>query len=114
MLLRGSGEHQGVDFDLADIVRDKPNEDDAGVESAALLTAYADAFYSTEPAALERTRNALVAALGSAAMIDAAGIVGMFDAVVKVADATGITLEPVKAEASAEFRRALGIDALPH
>jgi hypothetical protein len=41
---------------------------------------------------------------------DAAGVVGLFNAIDRIADATGIPLEAEKAEASADFRAALGID----
>jgi hypothetical protein len=43
-------------------------------------------------------------------LVDAAGVVGLFNAIDRVADATGIPLEPEKAEASADFRAALGLD----
>ena len=39
-----------------------------------------------------------------------AGVVGLFNAIDRVADATGIPLEAEKAVASADFRTALGVD----
>ena len=42
--------------------------------------------------------------------MDAAGVVGLFNAIDRVADATGIPLEPEKALASADFRTALDVD----
>ena len=42
--------------------------------------------------------------------MDAAGIIGIFDGIVKVADATGIPLEKDKSIASKEIRLSLGID----
>ena len=42
--------------------------------------------------------------------MDAAGIIGIFDGIVKVADATGIPLEKDKSIASQEIRVSLGID----
>ena len=53
----------------------------------------------------------VVATLGEPAMIDAAAVVAVFQAVVKIADATGIPLEDAKAEISAGFRADLGLDA---
>jgi len=47
--------------------------------------------------------------LGAAGLVDAAGVVGLFNAIDRVADATGIPLEPEKAAASADFRAALDL-----
>ena len=43
-------------------------------------------------------------------MIDAAAVIAGFDGITRVADGTGIPLEPPKAEASADWRARLGID----
>jgi hypothetical protein len=43
-------------------------------------------------------------------MLDAAGVIGGFDGITRIADATGIPLEPAKAEQTADFRMTLGID----
>jgi hypothetical protein len=108
VLLRGSGEHADVELTLAGIM---PTASKAtGVAHEALLNEFADAFYADNETRLEAARQAIVSAQGARALIDAAGIIGMFDAVVRVADATGIPLEPAKAETSAGFRKALGID----
>ena len=45
--------------------------------------------------------------------MDAAGVLAIFNAVVRVADATGIPLEEQKAAMSADFRGALGINDYP-
>jgi hypothetical protein len=63
-----------------------------------------------EDGALAQARHALAMALGTAGLVDAAGVVGLFSAIDRVADATGIPLEPEKAEASADFRLALNLD----
>jgi alkylhydroperoxidase family enzyme len=64
-----------------------------------------------DSAHLSAARLAVVATLGEAAMIDAAAVIGIFNAVVRVADATGIPLEAQKVEMSADLRQALGTDA---
>jgi hypothetical protein len=51
----------------------------------------------------------LVARIGTEAMVDA--VIAGFDAITRVADGSGIPLEPPKAEASADWRASLGIDA---
>jgi hypothetical protein len=43
-------------------------------------------------------------------MIDAAAVIAGFDAITRVADGSGIPLEPPKAEATADWRGRLGID----
>lgn len=75
-----------------------------------LLVAFAEAVLGENEAALSHARAELMTALGPAGLVDAAGVVGLFDAIDRVADATGIPLEAEKAEASADFRAALGLD----
>lgn len=48
--------------------------------------------------------------LGDPALVDAAGIAATFNAIDRVADATGIPIEDAKAESTADFRAALGIN----
>ncbi len=110
MLLRGSGEHTGDDYDLTAIVDDGGTG--GGVAAAAALTAYADAFFD-EGRDFAAARDRLHAEIGGEALVDAAGVLAIFNAVVRIADATGIPLEDQKAEMSADFRAALGIDDYP-
>lgn len=109
MLLRASGEHTGDAYDLMNIQR----SDDDKIPHAAALIAFADAFYAVEPSALELARQNLHAAVGDAALVDAAGIVGVYDAVVRIADATGTPLEDYKVEISEDLRAELGINDFP-
>lgn len=81
-----------------------------GVAAGAALTAYADAFYEDGFAA---ARDRLLAEIGAEALVDAAGVLAIFNAVVRIADATGIPLEEQKARMSDDFRGALGIDDYP-
>jgi len=74
-----------------------------------LLVAFAEAVLE-DAGALTRAREALAAALGPAGLVDAAGVVGLFNAIDRVADATGIPLETEKAAASADLRTALDLD----
>jgi hypothetical protein len=81
----------------------------SGVAHEIELLAFADA--AIDPAAdPASTREALAAAIGGDATIDAAAVIAGFDAITRVADGSGIPLEPPKAEASAEWRARLGID----
>ena len=82
----------------------------SGIPHGDLLVAFAEAVtLANEPAAAQ-ARIALQAAMGDDALVDAAGIVGMFNGLDRVADATGAPLEDWKAADTAEMRAALKID----
>lgn len=78
--------------------------------ASALLTAFADRALTGDAEALTVARAALTAALGQAAMIDAAAVIAGFDGITRIADATGIPLEPPKADAVADLRATLQLD----
>jgi len=84
---------------------------DGGVPQGDLLMRFGEAAVGESAAALAAARSQVRDALGEAATIDAAGVIGIFNAVVRIADATGIPLEAYKAEISGDLRRELGIDA---
>ena len=83
---------------------------DVGVDNAALLGEFAAAAVAFDRAALDASRTRLVAAIGKAGMIDAAAVIAGFNGICRIADATGIPLEPPKAEHTAGLRADLGID----
>ena len=85
-------------------------QDDGGVPHGRLLVEFAEAVLGEDEGALARARATIREAIRPAGLADAAGVVGLFDAIDRVADATGIPLEAEKAEASADFRAALGLD----
>jgi hypothetical protein len=82
-----------------------------GVARGEDLVEFAEAVLGGDDARLVASRAALRTALGEAGLVDAAGIVGFFNAIDRVADATGVPLDPERIAATAEFRAALGIDA---
>ena len=108
MLLRASGTTHDRAYDLGALTG--AVEGDSGVPHGRLLVAFAEAVLGDDDVALTRTRGALHAALGPAGLVDAAGVIGLFNAIDRVADATGLPLEPEKAAASADFRTALDLD----
>ena len=65
-----------------------------------------------EDVTLAAARQAVRDELGDAAFVDVCATIASFDAVVKLADGTGIPLEAAKAERTADIREALAIDAL--
>jgi hypothetical protein len=82
----------------------------AGVAHGRLLVEFAEAVLGRDKETLSRARAALMTALGPEGLVDAAAVVGLFNAIDRVADATGIPLEAEKAAASADFRAALGLN----
>lgn len=77
---------------------------------AALLVEFAEALHGTDTGRQLRAREAVAGGLGDAALVDAAAIVASFNAVVKIADATGIPLEDYKAAATEDLRRDLALE----
>lgn len=62
---------------------------------------------------IDQARIDLIHALGAEGFVEAAGIVGIFNGLVRVADSTGIPLDDQTRAATREFRRELGLDAFP-
>ena len=84
--------------------------EDGGVRHGRALLDFAEAVVTDDDTALAHARAALIGAVGPDAFVDAAGVVASFNAVVRIADATGIPLEDFKREQTTEVRAELGID----
>ena len=82
-----------------------------GIPHGQLLVEFAEAVLADSDEQLLRVRSALRGSLGDAALVDAAAVVGFFNAIDRVADATGIPLDPERLPQTADFRAALGLDA---
>jgi hypothetical protein len=83
---------------------------DCGIPEGTLLIDFAEAILGADEGRLARARAAITAAMGTAALVDAAGVAGLFNAIDRVADATGAPLEEAKAGDTASLRDAIGID----
>jgi alkylhydroperoxidase family enzyme len=81
---------------------------DAGVEHGAGLLAFTEAVMRREPASVERAR--LQAVLSPESFVDVAAVIGAFNVVDRIADATGIPLDPVMHAMSKEVRDQLGLE----
>lgn len=75
-----------------------------------MLLAFAEAMVGEDNTALAQARQAVVQALGPAAMVDAAGVASNFERMVRIADATGISLDDRMAAASKEVRETLHLE----
>jgi hypothetical protein len=84
---------------------------DSGVAHGDALVALVDAALGEDMSALEKARAAVRRDLGDAAFVDACAAIASFNAVVKVADGTGIPIEDWKVERTRDIRVTLAIDA---
>jgi hypothetical protein len=87
-------------------MRGDPGSD---VPHGGTLLAFADAVLGRDAGTLARAREAVRQAVGDAGLSDAAAVIGGFDGITRIADATGIPLEPEKAAQTADFFDALDI-----
>ncbi len=111
MLLRASGQHQGSDIDLTTVIGEA--DGDGGIAGGAILAEFAETILSDDGVRLDAARDAVRAALGDAALVDAAAVAATFNAIDRVADATGTPIDEERLEPTAQFRKELGIDAFP-
>ena len=109
-MLRGSSTSSGESVNLDAIVHGQKAE--SGIPGGSELIRFTDAVLQN-PADLETARAALVARLGEAEMVDAAGVIGNFQRMVRIAASTGIPVDGFMAEANADVREQLGLNALP-
>lgn len=109
-VLRASARHAGSELDYAAVTAGA-EAGDTGVPHGDLLIAFAEAVVGGDDAALDAARGALADAMGGAALVDSAGVAGLFNAIDRVADSTGTPLEDSKAAETADIRAAIGIDA---
>jgi hypothetical protein len=72
---------------------------------------FAEAVLSDNDARLQAARQAIHDTMGADAVVDSAGVAGLFNAIDRIADSTGAPLEADKAEITAGLRAAIGIDA---
>lgn len=83
-----------------------------GVPHGAVLVEFGESMLRGDEARRARARDAVLRDLGPAALVDAAAVVASFNAVVKLADGSGIPLEDFKQSATADLREALGLERL--
>ena len=106
-LLRASAKHSGETFDLSVVMT---GTGDGGIVHGQELMTFAEAALGDDTRALDAASRSLLRTVGPAALVDAAAVVGLFNAIDRVADATGTPLEDWKAEATSDVRSAIGID----
>lgn len=107
-MLRESSKTTGENYDLTVLTS---GSGDGNIRHGGLLVAFADAVLGNDETCLSAVRTEIHTKLGDAALVDAAAIVATFNAIDRVADSTGIQIEESKAQATADLRATLGINA---
>ncbi len=105
-MLRASATASGTEVNLKAIA----GSGGGGIPHGRLLAGFAEAVLGEDEAGLTTIRERLRESLGDAALVDAAAVVANYSALDRVADATGIPLEPAKEAATVGLRAELGID----
>ena len=80
---------------------------DAGVEQGARLIAFTEAVMRGDSAG--RERDALRTVLSPGAFVEVCAVIGAFNVVDRIADATGIPLDPMLDAMSGDIRQELGL-----
>ena len=107
-MLRASGQTTGEDIDLQGIV--EGNAVETGIPGGKALLTFAEAALGDDLQEIAAARNAVIEALGEAAMVDAAAVIAHFQRMVRIADGTGIQLDPQMAALTTDIRKQLGIN----
>ena len=110
MMLSLSMQTKGEDVDLSGIV-EGADAVDARVPHGKTLARFAEAVILGSDGELTSARAAVLDAVGGDAFVDAAAVIGNFERMVRVADATGIPLDAPTTENTAALREALGLNA---
>ncbi len=107
-MLRASGESTGDDYDIDGIKNGDASS--IGVPHGQLLIDFAEAVALRDDERRAELADQVVEVLGAEGFVDASGVIAVFNSIVRVADACGIPIDPVRAEATRELRKTLEID----
>jgi hypothetical protein len=107
-LLRESRQAKGESSDLTLLIGGRG---DGNIPQGDLLVAFADAVLGEDDQRIAEIQSALRTTMGDAAFVDAAAVAATFNAIDRIADATGIPIEDANAESTAELRASLGLNA---
>jgi alkylhydroperoxidase family enzyme len=105
-MLRASSELSGERVDLGVVNR---GDSAGGVDHGDRLLAFADAVLLGDDETLGRERSALRAVLSPEAFVDACAVIGAFNVVDRIADATGIPLDAPLAIMTTDLQRELDL-----
>jgi hypothetical protein len=110
MLLRASGQHRGVDYDLRAVVDPQV---DSGVAHGSALLAFAEAAIGDDANRLAEARAAVEREAGASAMVEAAAVIGNFSMMDRIANGTGIAMDEMVERVTRPLREELGLNHYP-
>lgn len=84
---------------------------DNSIPHSALLVAFVEAILENNTAGSAQLRTEILHKMGAEALVDVCAAVASFNAVVKVADGTGIPLEQEKELRTRQIRQELALDS---
>jgi hypothetical protein len=109
MMLRASIQESGAEYGLDGVI----GEGDGGIPHGELLIAFAEAAIGDDAVRLASARKKVLDVLGPEKLVDSAAVIATFNAIDRVADATGTPIDAERVEPSADLRSRLGIDRFP-
>ena len=107
MLLRVSGQTAGAEVDMRAVNGEV--REGGGVAHAAELVAFTEAVMNGDAGALAQARSALRAVLSPEAFVDCCAVIGAFNVVDRIADATGIPLDDPMVSLTEDLRAELDL-----
>ena len=111
-MLRVSGKLVEIEADVSGLAEATVGH--TGVPDAEDLMGWAEAVLARDPTRVARHRSRIVERLGLDAANDAAGVIATFHMVTRMADATGLPLDPGVEEFTAEIQESMGLARLRH
>ena len=109
MMLRESSKVFGYDVDIRAVT--DPSID-PGLPHGSLLVAFSDAVLGRHD--VDALRSELVEAIGDEGLLGAAGVIGNFSMMNRIADATGMPVGRGFLAATEDVRKLLGLDRFMH
>ncbi len=94
-------------------VSGNPEAAATGIEFGSELMTFAEAVASRNEDDLAIARARLLEAAGESVLVDAAGVAGNFQRMVRIADSMGIPIDDMQANLGKQVRQELGLNSFP-
>ena len=111
-MLRVSATTTDTEIDLQGI-NGSADAASVGIEFGAELINFAASAATHDPDSLPRDRQALLEVAGSQVLVDAAGVIGNFQRMVRIADSIGIPVDNLDSQLGQDVRQDLDLARFP-